>query len=1494
MNKYHIFFRVLLLILFLSIFQGISSQIFINEFSASNSGSIVDPDFGESADWVELYNAGDEPINLNGYFLTDNLANTNKWRILIDHVLEPDDYVLIWCDGRDTLLHASFKLSADGEQLGLYSPEGLMIDTLSFLSQESNISMGRVCDGCADWVYYTESSPGLTNTGMNYEGLVKTVPYFYPLGGIFDQAVAVTIKNLFEGEVRYTLDGSEPTDSSLLYQTPITIDKHTVLRARIFNGITLKPGKTETHSYFIRSHEPIGKLPVISISSNPDNFWDATKGIYVQSFKPDWEIPINIELFENDGSDRAAFNLGAGTKINGLYSWQLPQKMLGIYFRKMYGSGKLDYPLFHYRKARIYDSFALRASGSDWAYTLFRDGMMQLSSQMNMQTETQGFRPCVVYINGQYMGIHNIRSKVDADFIVNELFDEDVNIDMIENEGAVEEGSLDAYQMFKQLYKQDLTQQAAFDTVAAYMDLHNFTDYMVAELYGGNSSVGHNVMAWKPRDFGKWRWILVDLDRTLLNPTSYTTDFFLGKTTYPFPDLMKNDTFHEQFGSQLADHLYTTFNPIRMSAYIDSFAQIIREEMPRHIDRWQGTSSSYGNPIASMAYWEKRIAKMKIFAIQRNRVLLEEWLNYGFSSLTNLSLVSYPTGAGHIRMNDLYVPLQEITGLYPAGKTVNLKAIPNPGYSFKGWKLMNDSSLIPLRSQWRYYDRGSLPDNSWKTLNYDDSTWMTGEGELGYGDGDERTTIGYGTSSSNKYPAYYFRKTFTLTTTDGVHALRTSMKVDDGAVIYLNGTEVARINMDAGEVTYSTLASDNVPAGNSFNDLNLDTRLLVSGENIIAVEVHQNSRSSSDISFELELLCSMEPINTFSTAASIETTLDSIQSWMAVYEDTIGSCVLPEVIDQDLRLSSDCSPYLTRGDVLVKAGATLTIDPGVEILFAQDASLTVEGSLQAVGTLQAPIRFLPNSGHGVYRWGAVILQNTTDTCRLSHMIIEGASSGRQPVTQNAAISLFNAAADLDHLQIIKVFANPISARYSDLKVNNSEFHSEITGDFINVKYGRGRVENSVFIGNNMEDTDAIDYDDVRDSFIRNCLIRDFHGFNSDGIDIGEQAQNVLIEGVTIYNITDKGISVGQQSSLVVRNSLIMNCNLGVAAKDSSNVRLENITFYGCQIAVSNYEKNPGSAGGNTILSKSIIANAYLNSFEVDAASRLTIQESISDTDTLPANGGNKWGDPLFVMPYQYNFALKEESTARSDSDGTPWGANLAIPVGLPGMITISGIYTGNSNLGDPEFLILSNPGEEIIDMSDMVISNGVEYSFPSGTELEAGGQLILTNNVWDTYWSDKQNYSLHQWSAGRLDNSGEKLAVSTTTGIILDQVRYSPALPWPNYQLNGTWMLQLKEQQLANHLGQNWNLITKDNYFNITTIISPLASWQFYPNPAKDRITVLVESEHAESLLIYNIHGQLMMSTQLNNGENHVSLNLPAGLYLLRIGNNSSKLQITK
>src|SRR5690606_37987380 len=120
------------------------------------------------------------------------------------------------------------------------------------------------------------------------------------LGGIFKTPVNVVISNTFGGDVRYTLDGSEPTENSLIATEPIYIDKTTIIRARIYQPKKV-PGQVVTQSYFINPDDKIGSLPVVSIATNPENFWDPQKGIYVQGFKPEWEVPINIELFENDG-----------------------------------------------------------------------------------------------------------------------------------------------------------------------------------------------------------------------------------------------------------------------------------------------------------------------------------------------------------------------------------------------------------------------------------------------------------------------------------------------------------------------------------------------------------------------------------------------------------------------------------------------------------------------------------------------------------------------------------------------------------------------------------------------------------------------------------------------------------------------------------------------------------------------------------------------------------------------------------------------------------------------------------------------------------------------------------------------------------------------------------------------------------------------------------------------------------------------------------------
>ena len=120
-----------------------NGQLRINEFMASNATEVVDPDFGENADWVEIYNAGYAPADLSGYYLTDNLSNPDKWQIPSKTIIPSKGFLLIWTDGMDTLLHASFKLAMEGEEIGLVSPGLTLIDSVRFIHQSTDISYGR-------------------------------------------------------------------------------------------------------------------------------------------------------------------------------------------------------------------------------------------------------------------------------------------------------------------------------------------------------------------------------------------------------------------------------------------------------------------------------------------------------------------------------------------------------------------------------------------------------------------------------------------------------------------------------------------------------------------------------------------------------------------------------------------------------------------------------------------------------------------------------------------------------------------------------------------------------------------------------------------------------------------------------------------------------------------------------------------------------------------------------------------------------------------------------------------------------------------------------------------------------------------------------------------------------------------------------------------------------------------------------------------------------
>jgi hypothetical protein len=169
-----------------------------------------------------------------------------------------------------------------------------------------------------------------------------------------------------------------------------------------------------------------------------------------------------------------------------------------------------------------------------------------------------------------------------------------------------------------------------------------------------------------------------------------------------------------------------------------------------------------------------------------------------------------------------------------------------------------DGNIVPAGSTWKYFDDGTDQGKAWRKKSFDDTGWPDGDAELGYGDGDEETEVNFVVDGDgNKNITTYFRHTFDITGTLDINNLSLKILRDDGAVVYLNGTEIFRTNMPAGRINFDTPASSGV--GGSDEDtffessVNVKPRLLKEGANVLAVEIHQWSGTSSDISFDLEL-----------------------------------------------------------------------------------------------------------------------------------------------------------------------------------------------------------------------------------------------------------------------------------------------------------------------------------------------------------------------------------------------------------------------------------------------------------------------------------------------------------------------------------------------------------------------------------------------------------------------------------------------------------------
>ncbi|MCR5179617.1 MAG: lamin tail domain-containing protein [Bacteroidaceae bacterium] len=1374
------------------------AQVVINEVMAQNSNTLADPDFGESADWVELHNCGLEDIDLSGCGITDKLSTPLKYVLPQGTILAAGDYLLLWCDDQSAGLHTNFKLSADGECVALFSSEGVLMDSISFGVQLLDISYGRRRDATDEWAFFLTPTPGAKNAVEAYMGKANQ-PMILTPGGFFRGAATTSITNDLGGTVHYTTDGSEPTAASPVYEGPLTFEKTTVLRARIIEEGKI-PGNVVTASYFIDDAFEGHHLPIVSIATDDENFWDNEQGIYVQDFKPDWEVPVNIELFLNNGSDRPAFNERAGIKVNGLYSWQLPQKMLGVYFKKKYGESKLEYQLFVDDSRASFDNFALRASGSDWSYTLMRDGLVQQAARRGgMNLDLMAFRPCVVYVNGEFLGIHNIREKVDEDYVTRHYDLGGAPFDMVEGGDEAEVGNIDAWVEFlKRAKATDYSDDTPFEALKQEIDLENFTDYIITQSYSANTSLSHNTMTWKTCEGGKWRWILMDCDRGFFKFDNSNINYVVKQSFWPLSQMLQNEGYRQYFCQRMADQLFTTFNADEICRQIDEHQADIEPIIRQHVERWQGTTSDYGDALPSVDYWRDEVEELRDFARGRVTILLDDLSSYGAEKPALLSLASQPEEACLFCFNGHPLPRTHWNGLYPMQMDITLTAEDRAGYVFRGWRQTQLTDLIARGSEWRYLDNGSNQGEAWRQPDFDDEAWSSGAAPLGYKCDNIQTTLPSGSKSSKPYTTY-FRRHFSVDDPAAIRRLKVQLCREDAAAVYINGQRIINSNLPLQGLNYKTksLIYMDDYAGYNYLAYDIPTDALVEGDNIIAVEVHQTSSTSSDLAFDLQLQAeTLEPnAPLLGTDTTLRLRLEGDMGVVAMYEPD-GQNILPDTIHNDMLLRKSLSPYLVARDVVVAPEARLTIEPGVTLLFSPQANMIVHGAITAEGTPEDSILFRLNPIYDEsMSWGAVCFINTDDrVSSISYAELRDGSRGPAEYNCVAVLSGFATTLQLDHLRITDTDANPIACRYSDVRLTNSLLHAKITGDLINVKYGKATIADCEFIGNDQIDTDAIDYDGVEGGVIRRSIIHDFLGNNSDAIDIGEQATNVCIDSVLIYDITDKGISVGQRSSVRVTNCTFIQTCLGLGVKDSCRAEVDRCTFYAVQTPIASYEKVLGRAGGNVTVTASVFANSFVADVERDDKSTVRINNSLSDTSSLPFGTDNTMADPAFVAPTLYDFSSASPLLLGRGSSFLPQRPEVQ-----PVIAEIC--YAPDALKGETEYVAIHNAGSADIDLSGYRFSRGFDFSFPEGVVLSAGDTLFIVAE--SSVLSAGQEQLV--WNSGKLANEGEAIELTAPTGIIVDQVHYLPTAPWPLLQPDRPNVVQLNDALRANHIAANWS-----------------------------------------------------------------------------------------
>lgn len=482
-------------------------DLVINEFLASNLSGLADED-GQFGDWIEVKNRTDSPQSLAGWSLTDDPEQPGRWPFP-DVTVSAGGHLVVFASGKDrrvaeSELHTNFKLSRTGEYLGLFNNERprSVVDAITvFPEQRGDASYGR--DPLDVWRYYQQPTPGSDNGDSTIEGFTKG-PVFSARRGLYDRPFYLHLSAEPGAQIRYTTDYREPVPGiGALYTGPIEIRNTTIIRATAFAPNQV-PSVTVTHSFFLSPTDAMTSLPLLSLVTNPSNLYGDTGIMEVDPRNSvfrgiAWERPVHAEWIRSE--DNGGFALDAGLRvqggdyIRGRYDYNAGGRdgkySFRLYFRGDYGRKRLIYPLFENVPFDTFERISLRAGMNDWSDPFIVDELVRRLFSDTGNVSSHGAL-VNLYLNGVYEGHYNPTERIDQEFLQS-WHGHTNDWDVIAQRNEIREGDAAKWNELRNfIHGYDMADPANYATAGSMMDLDNFIDYLLVNIYAGTGDWPHN------------------------------------------------------------------------------------------------------------------------------------------------------------------------------------------------------------------------------------------------------------------------------------------------------------------------------------------------------------------------------------------------------------------------------------------------------------------------------------------------------------------------------------------------------------------------------------------------------------------------------------------------------------------------------------------------------------------------------------------------------------------------------------------------------------------------------------------------------------------------------------------------------------------------------------------------------------------------------------------------------------------------------------------